>query len=279
MAKGMFVDSSICIGCKACQVACKEWNNLAGTPTRFQTVDSRPQAVNFTANSYDNTAHMTAYDWRHVRFIEAIPPDRSSAAWYMMSDSCKHCVQAGCMNVCPTHAITSTDLGNVVVQQDICNGCRDCIGACPFGVISYNNETGVAAKCTLCDDRIHAGLETACAKVCPTGSIRFGDVDELRVLAGQRLAALKQAGFSKANIYGEASILGGLNVFYLLLDDPQVYGQPPNPQLPERNQIAGSLISAATAVVLGLSALIAFRQRRNTQATPDTTPKEVPDAR
>ncbi len=288
MAKGMFVDTSVCIGCKACQVACKEWNGLAGTPSRFQNVGGSLVAVNFTGNSYDNTGHLTAYDWRHVRFIEAITPDRSSAAWYMMSDSCKHCTQAGCLDVCPTHAITRTDLGNVVVQQDICNGCRDCIAGCPFGVISFNHETGVTAKCTLCNDRIHAGLETACAKACPTGSIQFGNVDELRVLASQRLAVLKKAGFAKAQIYGDATgpaaILGGLNVFYLLLDDPQVYGQPVNPQLPERNLVTGTLVSAATAVVLGVSALVAFRRRRTGQANPPSgeaapAPTEVPDAR
>jgi formate dehydrogenase iron-sulfur subunit len=278
MAKGMFVDTSICMGCKACQVACKEWNSLRGTPSRFETVDNSLKAVNFTGDSYDNTGQMTAYDWRRVRFIESFPADRSSGAWYMMSDSCKHCVQAGCLNVCPTHAITRTDLGNVVVQQDVCNGCRDCIAACPFGVISYNHETGIAAKCTLCNDRIHQGLETACAKVCPTGSIKYGEVSELRVEAATRVETLRKAGFTKAQIYGDESILGGLNVFYLLLDDPQVYGQPVNPQLPERRLVAGTLISAATAVILGLSALIAFRQRRTVEDTPVITRKETPNA-
>jgi formate dehydrogenase iron-sulfur subunit len=261
MAKGMFVDTSLCIGCKACQVACKEWNNLDGTPERFQTVDGELKAVNFTGNSYDNTAHLTAYDWRHVRFIENFSADRSTAAWYMMSDSCKHCTQAGCLDVCPTHAIMRTDLGNVVVQQDVCNGCRDCIAACPFGVISYNAQTGKTAKCTLCNDRIHAGLETACAKACPTGSIAYGDVQTLMTGARQRVAVLQKQGYPKAQLYGESSMLGGLNVFYLLLAEPGVYGLPLNPQLPERNLVTNTLVSAGTAVVLGISALIAFRQR------------------
>lgn len=281
MAKGLFVDTSICIGCKACQVACKEWNNLGGTPSRFVTDSQGLHAINFTGNSYDNTAHLTAYDWRHVRFIENFSADRSTAAWYMMSDSCKHCVQAGCLDVCPTHAIRRTDLGNVVVQQDVCNGCRDCIPACPFGVISYNEQTGRTAKCTLCDDRIHAGLETACAKVCPTGSIKFGNVDELRVLARQRLADLQKAGFTRANLYGgDEAFLGGLNVFYLLMDAPEVYGQPPNPQLPERNLFIDSVVSVGTAVLLGLSAMIAFRRRRiNDGAAPETTEREVSNGR
>ncbi len=274
MAKGMFVDTSLCIGCKACQVACKEWNGLSGTPQDFKKVDGQLTAVNFTGNSLDNTSHLTAYDGRHVRFIENFSADRSTAAWYMMSDSCKHCVHAGCLDVCPTHAIIRTDLGNVVVQQDVCNGCRDCVAACPFGVISFNKETGVTAKCTLCNDRIHQGLETACAKVCPTGSITFGNVDELRVLANQRINTLHTAGINKAQIYGGEDTLGGLNVFYLLLDDPNVYGLPSDPQLPEKNLFSESVISIATAVILGISAIIAFRERRADTKVPPVSPSQ-----
>jgi formate dehydrogenase iron-sulfur subunit len=257
----MFVDTSICIGCKACQVACKEWNSLEGEPDHFQEVDGRLKAVNFTGNSYDNTGHLSATNWRHVRFIEKISADRSNVAWYMMSDSCKHCKQAGCLEVCPTHALMRTDLDNVIIQQDVCNGCRACIAACPFGVISYNQQTGRVNKCTLCDDRIHMGLETACAKACPTDSIVFGEVEELRVQARQRVNTLKQQGFQNAQLYGDTDILGGLNVFYLLLDDPEEYGQPRAPQLPQKNLIGGSLASIGTAILLGLSALIAFRER------------------
>jgi formate dehydrogenase iron-sulfur subunit len=276
MAKGLFVDTSICIGCKACQVACKEWNGLSGTPENFKTINGKVTAINFTGNSYDNTAHLTAYDWRHVKFIENFTADRSTAAWYMMSDSCKHCVQAGCMQVCPTHAITRTDLGNVIIQDDVCNGCRDCVPACPYGVISYNAQTGKTAKCTLCNDRIHAGLETACAKVCPTGSIKFGDVEQLRASATQRLQTLKSQGYTKASIYGDPTILGGLNVFYLILDDPHIYGLPANPVLPDHNLVGESIISVATAVVLGISAIIAFRHRGITKDTPiDPVGKEV----
>ena len=261
MPKGMFVDTSLCIGCKACQVACKEWNELEGEPDHFQEVNGRLKAINFTGNSYDNTGRLSATDWRHVRFIERGSSLEGNMAWYMMSDSCKHCVQAGCLEVCPTHALMRTDLGNVVVQQDVCNGCRACIPACPFGVISYSTRTGTVHKCTLCDDRIHNGLETACAKACPTDSIVFGEVDELRVNARKRVDTLKQLGFAKANLYGDTDILGGLNVFYLLLDEPEVYGQPRNPQLPQRNLVSGSLWSVASAIALGIAALIAFRNR------------------
>jgi formate dehydrogenase iron-sulfur subunit len=261
MPKGMFVDTSVCIGCKACQVACKEWNELDGEPEHFQEVGGRLKAVNFTGNSYDNTGHLSATNWRHVRFIETGSSLEGNMAWYMMSDSCKHCQQAGCLEVCPTHALMRTDLDNVIVQQDVCNGCRACIPACPYGVISYNRNTGRVNKCTLCDDRIHDGLETACAKACPTDSIVFGEVDQLRARARQRVDALKALGHGKAHIYGDTDILGGLNVFYLLLDDPEVYGQPSNPQLPQANLIPNSLVSLGTAVVLGLAALVSLRGR------------------
>src|SRR5574341_705920 len=225
MPKGMFVDTSICIGCKACQVACKEWNELEGEPDDFAEVNGRLKAINFTGHSYDNTGRLTATNWRHVRFIERGSSLEGTMAWYMMSDSCKHCAQAGCLEVCPTHALMRTDLGNVVVQQDVCNGCRACIGACP------------------------------------TDSIVFGDVDQLRVQARQRVETLKALGHTKAQLYGDTDVLGGLNVFYLLLDDPEVYDQPKSPQLPQRNLIPGSLWSIGTAIVLGLTALAAFRDR------------------
>ena len=149
----------------------------------------------------------------------------------------------------------------MVVQQDVCNGCRMCIPACPYGVISYNKSTGRVNKCTLCDDRIHNGLETACAKACPTDSIVFGEVDELRSKARMRVDTLQNLGFDKAHLYGDTDILGGLNVFYLLLDDPEVYGQPVNPQLPQKNLIPGSIWSSGSAVVVGVAALVAFRTR------------------
>jgi formate dehydrogenase iron-sulfur subunit len=177
------------------------------------------------------------------------------------------------MEVCPTHALVRTSLGNVVVQQDVCNGCRACIAACPFGVISYNQTTGRVNKCTLCDDRIHNGLETACAKACPTDSIVFGEVDELRGRARQRVDTLKKLGHTKAQLYGDTDVLGGLNVFYLLLDDPEVYGQPVNPQLPQKNLWPSSFLSIGSAILLGLSTMVAFRNRG--QRASSNTGKEA----
>ncbi len=262
MAKGMFVDTSICTGCKACQVACKEWNGLPYEPThfRFDPAEKRPIAVNFTGNSYDNTGKLSATDWRHVRFIEQFNADRSQARWLFMSDSCKHCTNAGCLNACPTDSLIRTDMGNVIVQQDVCIGCKYCIPACPWGVISFNQVTGTVAKCTLCNDRIHNGLGTACSKACPTGSIQFGDVETLRTLAQTRLAQLKSRGFAQANLYGLTEA-AGLNVFYLLMDRPSVYGQPQTPVVPQERLVMASAATIVGAVFMGLAALVSFRER------------------
>ncbi len=271
MPKGMFVDTSICTGCKACQVACKEWNQLDPEPSHF---DRDPfqggHAINFTGNSYDNTGKLSATDWRHVRFIEQFSDDlnRSQARWLFMSDSCKHCTDAGCLNACPVNAIIRTDLGNVIVQDDVCIGCKYCIPACPFGVISYSEKTKTTHKCTLCNDRIHNGLGTACAKACPTGSIQFGEVSDLKAKADSRLAQLKSLGQNQANIYGYNEA-GGLNVFYLLLDRPSVYGQPENPVVPQRRLPLASAMTVIGALAIGLVAMVKFRVRGTKTPVPD----------
>ncbi len=267
MAKGMFVDTSVCIGCKACQVACKEWNGLPAEPTQFtyNAAKGFNVANNFSGKSYDNTQKLSAQDWRHVMLIEQIDENRSQTRWLMSSDSCKHCNDAGCLNACPVNAIIRTDLGNVVVQPDVCIGCKYCIPACPFGVISYSPITNTTYKCTLCDDRIHNGLGTACAKACPTASLQFGDVADLRNRANTRLAQLHALGQTQANIYGYNEA-GGLNVFYLFMDKPDVYGQPINPVVPQRRLFISSLTAIIASLVMGLAALVSFRQRGARQA-------------
>ncbi len=265
MTKGMFVDTSICTGCKACQVACKQWNGLEAEPAHFKFDAQRGYkvAVNFTGDSYDNTGKLGANDWRHVLFVEQFGDNRTGGRWLFMSDSCKHCTQAGCLEACPVNAIGRSDLGNVVVNQNKCIGCRYCVAACPFGVIAYSEQTKTVWKCTLCDDRIHAGLSTACAKACPTGSIEFGDIDVLRQKANARLASLKTAGETRANLYGADpnGDLGGLNVFYLLLDSPAVYRQPAKPVLPQTRMWPSSFVAIGAAVATGLAALVSFRNR------------------
>jgi formate dehydrogenase iron-sulfur subunit len=261
MGKGMFVDTSICIGCKACQVACKEWNQLDPEPSHFTSdPDTHLLANHFTGDSYDNTEKLSATDWRHVSFIEQFNEQRTGSRWLFSSDSCKHCTDAACLNVCPVRAIERTDLGNVIVRLDKCIGTKTCNFACPYGVIKYSEKTRKSHKCTLCNDRIHNGLGTACSKACPTGSIRFGDVPELKTMADARLAQLKASGETRANIYGyhEAK---GLNVFYLLMDKPAVYGLPENPVVQQRPKSQPSGSSGLDRLITGVATLISFRER------------------
>lgn len=251
---GFYTDTTVCIGCKACEVACKEWNQLPSTNGGVNTL---------SGDSYDNTRRLDGIHWRHVKFVEQFPEDRSGGRWLMMSDVCKHCVRAGCLEVCPTGAIIRTEFDTVVIQSDVCNGCRACIGACPFGVIDINHEAGTAQKCTLCYDRLQAGMEPACSKACPTDSIRFGTVAELREQAAQRVEQLHASGEPRARLYGaDESMLGGLNSFYLLVDRPEVYGLPQSPELPSRNLVPGSLFSALGAFLVGLIGIVGFRRRR-----------------
>ena len=253
-AKGFFTDTTVCIGCKACEVACKEWNQL---PARAGGVPT------LSGDSYDNTRRLDGTHWRHVKFVEQFTPDRTDGRWLLMSDVCKHCVRAGCLEVCPTGAIIRTEFDTVVIQSDTCNGCRDCIGACPFGVIDINPVSGTAQKCTLCYDRLQAGLEPACSKACPTSSIKFGPIRELKQAAAARVEQLQKGGEARAYLYGaDEKMLGGLNSFFLLVDQPEVYGLPPDPRLPTRNLAPGSWWSALGAVALGLVGLVNFRTRR-----------------
>ena len=251
---GFFTDTTVCIGCKACEVACKEWNQLPATDGGANTLSGQ---------SYDNTRQLDGIHWRHVKFVEQFPADREGGRWLMMSDVCKHCVQAGCLEVCPTGAIIRTEFDTVVIQSNVCNGCRDCIAACPFGVIGTNPVSGTAQKCTLCYDRMQVGLTPACAKACPTGSIQFGPIASLRRTARARVERLQGQGRTRAYLYGDdETILGGLNSFYLLEDRPEVYGLPAAPKLPSRNLVPGSLWSGLGALLVGLVGLVSFRQRR-----------------
>ena len=259
---GFFTDTSVCIGCKACEVACKEWNHVPD------------DGLSFTGMSYDNTGGLGADTWRHVAFIEqsklistlpsngggpatvgraaesggeARPTDVVAAGsgdgtpgdvrWLMSSDVCKHCTEAACLDVCPTGALIRTEFGTVVVQEDICNGCGYCVPACPYGVIDQRKDDGRVWKCTLCYDRLQGGTEPACAKACPTDSIQFGPLDELRERADRRVAALHEQGLEEARLYGRdpGDGVGGDGAFFLLLDEPEVYGLPPDPVVTTRD--------------------------------------------
>jgi formate dehydrogenase iron-sulfur subunit len=247
---GFFTDTSICIGCKACEVACKEWN---GVPD---------DGFEFLGSSYDNTGALGADTWRHVAFIEQKQPN-GGMRWLMSSDVCKHCTSAACLDVCPTGSLSRTEFGSVVVQADVCNGCGYCIPACPFGVIDQRQGDGRAWKCTLCYDRLKGGLEPACSTACPTKSIQFGPLDELRARAGERLTRLHDAGVTEARLYGadEHDGVGGLGAFFLLLDEPEVYGLPPDPVVTTRDlpRMWKAAAAAAGALVAGVAA--AFLRR------------------
>jgi formate dehydrogenase iron-sulfur subunit len=259
---GFFTDSSICIGCKACEVACKQWNDV---PVQVED-------IRFLHSSYDNTGELNANHWRHVAFIERQRPD-GSFVWLMNSDVCKHCKEAACLDVCPTGAIFHTEFDTVVVQSDVCNGCGYCIPACPFGVISRREgvvskpeSNGIAQKCTLCYDRLSGGLEPACAQACPTKSIQFGPLTELRARAQRRVEALHAEGRHEARLYlaGEADNgIGGAGSLFLLLDEPQAYGLPEHPVVPTRRLkgMWGAAAAAAGVVVAGLALALGSARR------------------
>jgi formate dehydrogenase iron-sulfur subunit len=252
-AMGFFTDTTVCIGCKACEVACKEWNQLPAANGGVNTL---------SGDSYDNTRRLDGLHWRHVKFVEQFTPDRAEGRWLLMSDVCKHCVRAGCLEVCPTGAIIRTEFDTVVIQSDVCNGCRVCIAACPFGVIDMNPVSGTAQKCTLCYDRLQVGLEPACSKACPTDSIQFGPVAELRKRAEARVSQLRGQGEQRAHLYGaDDKMLGGLNSFFLLVDRPEVYGLPADPRLPSRNLHSSSWLSVLGGVLVGIAGLLSFRER------------------
>ncbi|MGD9755240.1 MAG: 4Fe-4S dicluster domain-containing protein [Acidimicrobiia bacterium] len=235
---GFFTDTSVCIGCKACEVACKEWNHVPD------------DGFDFSGYSYDNTVRLGASTWRHVAFIEQrLQRDaHDGMRWLMSSDVCKHCTEAACLDVCPTGSLLRTELGTVVVQEDICNGCGYCVPACPFGVIDQREGDGRAWKCTLCYDRTSHGLQPACAKACPTESIQYGPLEELRERAAGRLELLREAGQDSARLYGHDADdgVGGFGAFFLLLDEPEVYGLPPDPRTTTRD-LAGMWKRAAGA--------------------------------
>ena len=242
--KGFFTDTTVCIGCKACEVACKEWNQLPD------------DGFFFSGMSYDNTLQLGSSTWRHVAFVErpvALSGQESALgnfSWLLMSDVCKHCQRAGCLEACPTGAIVRTEFDSVYVQPDVCNGCGYCVVGCPFGVIDRREDDGRAWKCTLCYDRLRDNMEPACAKVCPTDSIHFGDLIELKEMAVQRVGQLHARGVEEAYLYGvdEANQPGteGLNAFFLLVDKPEVYNLPPDPVIPTK-MVGGSWISTLLA--------------------------------
>ena len=242
---GFFTDTSVCIGCKACEVACKQWNDLPSDGGEFRK-----------GGSYDNTGQLAASTWRHVRFVD------DDGGWSFMSDVCKHCTNAGCLDACPTGALIRTEFETVVLQPDVCNGCGYCVPSCPFGVVDRDHADGRAAKCTLCYDRLEDGLEPACAKACPTDSIMFGPYEELVSLAEGRVAALHSRGLERAYLYGAGDepgeqLAGGLGAFFLLTEPPERYGLPAHAESPIQENVVPATVAAVGAGLLAAAAAAA----------------------
>ena len=241
-------DATLCIGCKACEVACKEWNNIPA------------DGFTFTGNSYDNTSSLGASTWRHVMFLEqptALGPQITGTEnpfrWQFLSDVCKHCANSGCLEACPTGAIVRTEIGSVYVQPDVCNGCGYCVVSCPFGVVDKNHEVGTAFKCTFCYDRQRDGLMPACAKACPTRSIKFGELQHLRQEGHKRVEELQRRGYHDARMYDpQETSVGGAHAMFVILGEPESYNLPPAPEVPTvyLSSAWGSALAAALVVLL-----------------------------
>jgi formate dehydrogenase iron-sulfur subunit len=265
---GFFTDPTVCIGCKACEVACKEWNEVPD------------DGFTWSGNSYDNTGRLGSSTWRHVLFLEQdrqkgkqivgslgnnASPVRTEDPfrWVFLSDVCKHCEEAGCLEACPTGSIVRTEVGSVFVQDDVCNGCGYCVVSCPFGVIDRRPQAlpngGGAFKCTFCYDRQKSGLVPACAKVCPTESIVFGRLGDLRARASQRVEQLRQNGYDDAQLYDpQETSIRGLHAFFLILGEPEAYGLPPRPQVPTIYLKSAWTSAALTAIGALIATFCAF---------------------
>jgi formate dehydrogenase iron-sulfur subunit len=216
-------DAAKCIACRACQVACKQWNELTGERTENR-------------GTYENPPDLSAQTWVKMRFIEA--ERNGQVSWLFSRQACMHCTDAACVTVCPPKALTHHELGMVTYDKNLCTGCGYCADACPFGIPRSNRNliTGVAKmdKCTMCTssglDRVDNGYDPACVKTCPTGALVFGDRAELLAAGSTRVAYLKNNGSPNAYLYGEKE-LGGLHVLYALPDSPESYGLPVDPKI------------------------------------------------
>jgi len=266
MAKAILYDTTKCTACRACQIACKGWNEL-------------PAEATTNRGTYENPPDLSSDTWLKIKFREVAPDGK--VRWLFTRQACNHCTDAACVKVCPTGALYYHELGVVAYDKDLCSGCGYCADFCPFEVprSERNLLTGIAKmdKCTFCTtpglDRIAQGWEPACVKTCPTGALVYGDRDELVADGRKQVAALRAKGWGSAYLYGDKE-LGGLHVMYVLDDSPEVYGLPLSPQVPAAAiawqdviQPLGWAVGGLTILGLGLNYIIA-REAKLTSELP-----------
>ena len=243
MEVAKLINVSVCIGCKACQTACMEWNDLR-------------DEVGHNVGVYDNPTDLTADSWTVMRFAEVEQDNRLE--WLIRKDGCMHCSDPGCLKSCPAPgAIIQYANGVVDFQQENCIGCGYCVTGCPFNIPRISKKDSKAYKCTLCSDRLAVNQAPACVKACPTGAIQFGSKEDMKDYAGKRVADLKERGYANAGLYDPPGV-NGTHVMYVLhhADKPGLYaGLPQDPGIsPLVSLWKGAAKPLATAA-LGLVAL------------------------
>lgn len=237
----MLTDISECIGCKACEVACKQWNENPVDTTTF-------------LGSYQSHASLSHNTWTVIQFVEDISDNRDHVAWMFAKHNCMHCNEAGCVESCPVDALTYGDMGTVHLNESKCIGCGYCEQGCPFDMVHVSSQLfdtdKKAGKCTLCVDRITSGMAPACVQACPTDCIKYGTREQLLAWGKERVAKLKARGFAGATLYGEKE-MGGLHQMYVLLDTPDKYALPVNPRISPTLRFMKRVVHPVGKVLLG----------------------------
>lgn len=243
---GMLIDTSKCIGCRGCQIACKEWNQNGAEKTKNN-------------GSYENPPDLTGKTWTKIKFMEKAD-SKGNVQWLFSRETCLHCSDSSCLAMCPTGAIKRNSKGIVWYDQTLCNGCKYCVKACPFDVPRINADTGTAQKCSFCIDRVEAELTPSCAKTCPTGALVYGNRDELVQRGKEQVVKLIKSGYKNAQFYGDTQV-GGLHKFYVLLGGPEEYELPREPRFVENSVLPDSLASLTAVLLMGMASMAAFRER------------------
>ena len=241
------IDTSKCIGCKACQVACMEWNDLR-------------DEIGHNVGVYDNPADLSAESWTLMRFAE-VEPQPGKLEWLIRKDGCMHCADPGCLKACPAPgAIVQYSNGIVDFHEENCIGCGYCITGCPFNIPRLSKKDSKVYKCTLCSDRVAVGLEPACIKACPTGALVFGSKEDMIDHAEDRIKDLKERGFESAGLYDPKGV-GGTHVMYVLqhADQPELYsGLPKDPHISPLVSLWKGVTKPLASFGLGLVVLAGF---------------------